>query len=56
MRFLLKTKHTAEFLKMNPNHGIPTITDGDFHLFEAAAIMQYIANKYQLRKCMVLLM
>jgi len=42
---------TPEFLKMNPNHAIPTMSDGpDFHLFESTAIMQYIANKYQLRK------
>ncbi len=38
---------------MNPCHTIPTMADGpDFHLFEAAAILQYIANKYQLDKCM----
>lgn len=49
---LMKGEHkTPEFLKMNPCHGIPTMTDGpDFHLFEGAAIMQYIANKYQLHK------
>merc|ERR1712032_957423 len=42
---------TPEFLKMNPTHTIPTMTDGpDFHLFEATAILQYIANKYQLNK------
>jgi len=42
---------TPEFLKMNPNHQIPTMSDGpDFHLFEASAILQYIANKYQLSK------
>ena len=42
----------AEFLKMNPCHTIPTMTDGpDFHLFEATAILQYIANKYKLTKC-----
>jgi len=42
---------TPEFLKMNPCHTIPTMTDGpDFHLFEATAIMQYIANKYKLTK------
>jgi len=42
---------TPEFLKMNPCHTIPTMSDGpDFHLFEATAIMQYIANKYKLHK------
>lgn len=41
---------TPEYLKMNPCHTIPSMSDGDFHLFELVAIMQYIANKYQLTK------
>ena len=33
------------FLKLNPNHMIPTFVDGDFVLWEANAIMQYLCAK-----------
>ena len=43
---------SVEYSKMNPNHQIPTVSDGtDFHLFECTTILQYIVNKYQLTKC-----
>ncbi|NOU21346.1 MAG: glutathione S-transferase family protein [Methyloglobulus sp.] len=35
----------ADFLKLNPNHMIPTLVDGDFVLWEANAIMQYLCSK-----------
>lgn len=31
---------------MNPEHSIPTITDGEFCLWESSVIMSYLANKY----------
>jgi glutathione S-transferase len=33
------------FLKLNPNHMIPTLVDGDFVLWESNAIMQYVCSK-----------
>jgi glutathione S-transferase len=35
----------ADFLKLNPNHMIPTLVDGDFVLWESNAIMQYLCSK-----------
>ncbi|MEM8540343.1 MAG: glutathione S-transferase family protein [Pseudomonadota bacterium] len=38
---------TPEYLAMNPNGTVPTLRDGDGEpLFESAAIIRYLANKY----------
>jgi glutathione S-transferase len=37
--------HTPEFLAINPTGRTPALVDGDFKLWETAAIVQYIASR-----------
>lgn len=34
-----------DYMSLNPNARVPTLTDGDFSLWESNAIMQYLADK-----------
>ncbi|ALC40888.1 CG16936 [Drosophila busckii] len=44
---LLKGEHlTPEFLKMNPQHTIPTLLDGDACIIDSHAICCYLVEKY----------
>lgn len=41
-----KQHEQAEYKKLNPNGRIPTLIDGDFVIFETAAICQYLCDKH----------
>ncbi|XP_013108646.1 glutathione S-transferase 1 [Stomoxys calcitrans] len=44
---LLKGEHlTPEFIKMNPQHTIPTLVDGEAVLYDSHAICAYLVEKY----------
>ncbi len=43
---ILKGEHYGEqYSKLNPNHLIPLLEDGDFRLTESATILRYLAEK-----------
>ncbi len=46
LSFAKKETRTPEFMALNPRHRVPTITDGDFTLYEANAIVEYLDEAY----------
>uniref|UniRef100_A0A182LTD1 glutathione transferase n=1 Tax=Anopheles culicifacies TaxID=139723 RepID=A0A182LTD1_9DIPT len=44
---VLKREHyKPEFVKLNPQHYIPTLVDGDVIVWESSAVLIYLAEKY----------
>jgi len=41
-----KQHEQAEYKRLNPNGRIPTLVDGDFVIFETAAICQYLCDRH----------
>jgi glutathione S-transferase len=41
---------TPEYVALNPRGKVPTITDGDFSLYESAAILEYLEEQYSTGK------
>jgi glutathione S-transferase len=42
---LLGEQYEPAYSKLNPNHLIPILEDGDFRLTESAAIQRYLAEE-----------
>ena len=50
---MAKGQHKSpEYLAINPNGKVPTLVDGDFHVWESNAILTYLAAKHPERELM----
>ena len=45
---------TDDYRKLNPNARVPTLVDGDFVIYESAAILMYLAARHRAAKLMPL--
>ena len=51
MLLVLSGEHRSpEFLKLNPHGDVPVLVDGETSVFEACAILRYLAYKYSNHK------
>jgi glutathione S-transferase len=46
LSFSAKDTHKPEFLELNPRHKVPVIVDADLVLYESAAIIEYLDERY----------
>ncbi|MEP7275530.1 MAG: glutathione S-transferase family protein [Betaproteobacteria bacterium] len=46
LSFANKETRTPQFMALNPRHRVPTLTDGDFTLYESNAIVEYLDEAY----------
>ena len=49
----LETGHqfAAEYRAINPQMVVPTLIDGEVKLFQSLAILEYLDEKYPIRRC-----
>jgi glutathione S-transferase len=46
LNLMAKEQLGEEFIKINPEHTVPTLVDQELHLWESRAILTYLVDKY----------